>query len=228
MKVFDQKQSREFYFETQIFNSQRKFSFCKVSMDCVRTWKLVITRCLGMPVDGPIICLATRNGREIDVFRTVFFGGSGKNLLLKILERRIHAFSSRLPFVEAWGKDDIQHIEERSVYGVELNPAGERRDVLIASFDDLPKDWEGRFQVVYSNSLDHAQDPYRTAKEWWRVLKPGGYLILGWPGEDINPSEVDVVGNIGLKDVQELFPGELIYFNKFGNAFRDAIIRKTK
>lgn len=110
--------------------------------------------------------------------------------------------------------------------GVEINPDGKRQDVLTVSFDDLPKEWEGKFQIVYSNSLDHAQDPYRTAKEWFRVLAPDGYFILGSPGEKINPSKLDPVGNIGLNDIMELFPGELIYYNKFGNAFQDAIVRK--
>ena len=110
--------------------------------------------------------------------------------------------------------------------GVEINPDGKRQDVLTVSFDDLPKEWEGAFQIVTANSLDHAQDPYRAAPKRFRVLSPGGYLILRSPGENNNPSTIDVVGNMGLKDIVELFPGELIYYNKFGNAFQDTIIRK--
>ncbi len=49
---------------------------------------------------------------------------------------------------------------------------------------------------------------------------------MGSPGEKIDPSHVGVVGNIGLSDTMKLFPGELIYYNKFGNAFQDAIVRK--
>ncbi|HOY08568.1 MAG TPA: methyltransferase domain-containing protein [Candidatus Omnitrophota bacterium] len=185
MRVFDEKQTREQYLETQIQHSRKKFAFCKVSVACVKHWKKVITRCeRNTPVKGPI----------------------------------------RL--IETVGMSCIEHIVPGSVVGVEINPDGKRRDVLTASFDELPPEWTGIFQIVYSNSLDHAQDPYRAAKEWYRVLADGGYLILGSPGEKIAPSHVGVVGNIGLRDIMNLFPGELIYYNKFGNAFPDAIIRK--
>jgi SAM-dependent methyltransferase len=227
MRVFDEKQTREEYWETQIQHSRKKFAFCKVSVACVQLWKKVITRCeKGTSIKGPILCLATRNGREIDLFRNVFFGSPLRVAVMALLEQRKNAFSSRLRMIETAGESRIDHIDRGSVVGVEINPDGKRQDVLTASFDDLPKEWEGKFQVVYSNSLDHAQDPYRTAKEWFRVLSPGGYLILGSPGEKIAPSKVDVVGNIGLKDIVDLFPGELIYYNKFGNAFQDTIVRK--
>jgi SAM-dependent methyltransferase len=170
--------------------------------------------------------LATRNGREIDLFRNIFFGNPLRTLCIKFLERRKYAFSSRFRLIETVGMSCIEHIVPGSVVGVEINPDGKRRDVLTASFDELPPEWTGIFQIVYSNSLDHAQDPYRAAKEWYRVLADGGYLILGSPGEKIAPSHVGVVGNIGLRDIMNLFPGELIYYNKFGNAFPDAIIRK--
>ena len=227
MRVYDVKQTREEYFETQIRHSRKKFAFCKASIPCVKHWKTVITRCQkGAPITGPILCLATRNGREIDIFRNVFLGSPLRVAVMQLLEQRKYAFSSRLRIIETVGKSRVDAVAPGSAVGVEINPDGKRQDVLTVSFDDLPKEWEGAFQIVYTNSLDHALDPYRAAREWFRVLAPGGYFILGSPGEKINPSTIDVVGNIGLTDIQELFPGELIYYNKFGNAFQDTIIRK--
>ncbi len=229
MQTFTEKQTRQEYWDIQIQYSRLKFAFCKVSIPCVKHWKRIITRCQkGSAIKGPILCLATRNGREIDVFRNVFFGHPMRVAFMGLLEQHKNAFSSRWRFLETINKSNINNIKEGSVVGVEINPDGRRQDVLIASFDELPAEWGGKFQVVYSNSLDHAQDPYRASQEWFRVLQPGGYLILGSPGENINPSKVDIVGNIGLADIQELFPGELLYHNKYGNAFQDTIIRKRK
>jgi len=73
MHIYNQEQTRAEYFATQIAHSRKKFTFCKVSVACVQQWKKVITRCKrNIPIKGPILCLATRNGRDIDVFRNVF------------------------------------------------------------------------------------------------------------------------------------------------------------
>jgi len=64
------------------------------------------------------------------------------------------------------------------VVGVEVNPDAARTDVLTGSFDEMLADWAGPFGVVFSSSFDQSQDPRRTAAEWRRVTRPGGYLIV--------------------------------------------------
>jgi SAM-dependent methyltransferase len=42
------------------------------------------------------------------------------------------------------------------------------------------------FNFVYSShTLEHMPDPVVALKNWWRVLKPGGYLILYVPHRDL-------------------------------------------
>lgn len=217
---------REDYFKTQIEGSRRKFNYCKVSVSCVQNFRKVIYRSNGGPIEGPILCLGTRNGREINIFRKYFFGNQWSQSIMKFLENRKYAFSSRLPFIESLGKSDVEKIDKKSVVGVELNPDGRRKDVLVGSFDEMPIEWEGKFKIIYANTLDHAQNPHKTAEEWNRVLAPGGYIILGWPGETVDPGLINPTGNISFEDIVKLFPGEIIYFNKFGNAFGDIIIKK--
>lgn len=227
MQINEVKQTREDYFRTQIERSREKFDYCKVSVRCVTRWKEVIRRSSRNNISGPIVCLGTRNGREIDLFRTVFFGNQLQKLIVGMFERKKYAFSSRLRFLEASGKSDINNINRRSVVGVELNPDGKRQDVLVATFDELPKVWEAKFNIVFSNCLDHSYDPYKTAEEWLRVLAPGGYIVLSYTGESSKTSLHDPVGKITLEDIKKLFPGDLIYFNKFGNIYHDVIIKKV-
>lgn len=42
------------------------------------------------------------------------------------------------------------------------------------------------FDFVYSShTLEHLIDPATTLKNWWRILKPGGFLILYLPDRDL-------------------------------------------
>lgn len=227
MHIAEQKQTREEYFKTQIEGSRKKFLYCKVSVSCVIRWKEIIEKSSDTDNYGPILCLGTRNGRELNLFRTLFFGNQLQKLIVTLSEIKKYAFSSRLRFLESLGRSDINNINNKSVVGVELNPEGKRKDVLTGSFDELPHDWDAKFNIVFSNCLDHAQDPYKTAKEWYRVVARGGHIILSYPGESVDVSLIDPVGQISKEDVLDLLPGELIYFNKFGNIFQDIIIKKT-
>ena len=45
---------------------------------------------------------------------------------------------------------------------------------------------DSEFDFVYSSHvLEHLHDPASALKNWWRVLKPGGYLILYIPHRDL-------------------------------------------
>lgn len=47
--------------------------------------------------------------------------------------------------------------------------------------------------VFSSHLLEHFHDPAAALKEWWRVIKPGGFLVLYLPDEDLYPK----VGEFG-------------------------------
>lgn len=61
--------------------------------------------------------------------------------------------------------------------GIDLNPGDENRYVVHGDFHDL-QFAPGSVDVVYTNSLDHAFDINRIAKEALKVMKPQGLLIV--------------------------------------------------
>ena len=52
-------------------------------------------------------------------------------------------------------------------------------DIEHGDAQDLETIADGIYDFAYSSHLlEHLQDPARALSNWWRILKPGGYLIL--------------------------------------------------
>ncbi len=221
MRILNKKFTREEYINNQIIRSNDKFEYCKVSIKDVINWYNILKKINNIEVNN-ICCLGTRNGREIDLFRIVFFYRYLVNFV-RLNEIRKNGWSDLLPFILNFNKSNINNINKISTIGVEINPKVSRQDTLISSFDELPNDWISKFDLLYSNSFDQSQEPERTAKEWKRIIKKNGVLIFSFG--DKEPTESDPVGNLNYTDIINLFGGELIYYNKFGSNYQDIIIR---
>lgn len=220
MKVIE-LESREEYIKVQIERSEQKFQYCKVSINHVYSWRQILRK-NKIPDPKRVLCMGTRNGREVDLFRSVFFHPVMARAV-KAMEVERSGWTSILPVVEGVGRSDIGHLAETGVYGCEINPRAKRKDIFIGSFDELPCEWAGSFDLIYSNSFDQSLDPGRTAKEWIRCLKPGGCVIIGFA--ETPPTHSDPVGDLSILDIMGLFPGELIFFGKNHSNYHDAIIR---
>ncbi len=177
MRIINIK-DRKKYFKIQIERSKVKYEYCKVSIKDVILFKKIIKPSIG--IDGPILCLGTRNGREIDLFRNIWFGNRIRNYFIKIIERKHLGYASLIPLLEKSFRSNVNKLNKSSVVGVEINPDASRQDTLIGSFDELPKNWQNKFSILYSNSFDQSQDPYKTAKEWLRVIKKKGGDPNSW------------------------------------------------
>lgn len=73
--------------------------------------------------------------------------------------------------------------------GIDLNPGPDNPYVVPGDFHDLEFPSHS-MDVVYTNSLDHAYDITRVAKEILKVLKPtGSFIFEAEPGRDqgVNP-----------------------------------------
>jgi glycosyltransferase involved in cell wall biosynthesis/SAM-dependent methyltransferase/uncharacterized protein YbaR (Trm112 family) len=68
--------------------------------------------------------------------------------------------------------------DERRANVVEVEYAIFRNTDVVADAHDLPFRDESFEAVVSLNAFEHYRDPVRAAKEIWRVLKPGGRLLL--------------------------------------------------
>lgn len=53
----------------------------------------------------------------------------------------------------------------------------------LSVFSSQSQDW-----VFSSHTLEHIEDTAAALKEWWRVIKPNGYLVLYLPHKDFYPN----------------------------------------
>lgn len=117
--------------------------------------------------------------------------------------------------------------------GIDLNPGADNRYVVHGDFHDL-QFAPGSIDVVYTNSLDHAFDIDRIAKEVLKVLKPNGvFLVEAVQGRDqgTNPGffesffwknidelirQIEAAGLIVAKrsPITRPWPGEQICFRR--------------
>lgn len=228
MEVFEIT-SRADYVKTQIERSRSKFRYCKVAIaDCLKYKRAILhdmQRLASNRPLGPIACLGTRSGREVDLFRISFFQPRLFAKLIEQGESRKFGIDSRFRFLDAIGRSDFTAIGTESAIGVEINPDGGRRDIRVGSFDEMPAEWKGRFRVLFSNSFDQSMNPYKTAEEWKRVLSPGGYLIFCF-AEGQEPSRHDPVGRLSLEDVRAMFGGRLVFYQHRGSVagYTEAIL----
>ncbi|MCW5875242.1 MAG: hypothetical protein KIS85_00030 [Anaerolineales bacterium] len=213
-----QYKSRAEYLEEQVKRSKAKTEYCKVFFsDVIRYRQDLLEDGFAAKAgkEPSILCLGVRSGAEVDIFRTVFFG-----VLLKskwFQARATHKDTStaaepKIKLARQLGLGSGRRNDGR-VMGVELAPEISRPDVHIGSFDELPDEWNQRFNVLYSNSIDHSQDPKRTIREWKRVAAPGAYVILAFSsGWDPTPS--DPFSITGFDQLKALWGAPVVFTNK--------------
>lgn len=67
---------------------------------------------------------------------------------------------------------------------------GEKAPVdIVAPGDDLPFNDASVDYVISSHVIEHFFDPIKALKEWWRVVRPGGFVFIICPKPDAIPEE---------------------------------------
>ena len=63
---------------------------------------------------------------------------------------------------------------------------------FIEDFNDLPKGWNNKWDIVYSNSIDHAIDATETFYKWVDLLRQkASLLIIGFDTNNYTPTRTD-------------------------------------
>lgn len=135
--------------------------------------------------------------------------------------------------------DIVERHCERARAHVRRAGASELVEVRRMGFEDLPEVAGGVFDGVYtSEALLHAKDPRGVVREFWRVLKPGGRVVLHEFHHDFMegglvgfPAEVKAMGvpggREGEKEAGSAFLRAREWFEGVvtGAGFEDVVVR---
>lgn len=88
-------------------------------------------------------------------------------------------------------RDDLKSFNEPIVYGIDLDGrvTGVGSNCYCKDFSKLPEEWKDKFDLVYSNSIDHCFNLEETLNEWHRITKPNGYILLALSGANCTACE---------------------------------------
>jgi SAM-dependent methyltransferase len=115
---------------------------------------------------------------------------------MKFQESKLaHAFLDGLKGIEiggsahnAFGLDtkNVDYTEEVTVFKqAELDAEGESLPIdIVAMGDDIPLPDESQDFVISSHAIEHFIDPVRALKEWYRLIRPGGYIYIIAPHKE--------------------------------------------
>lgn len=82
----------------------------------------------------------------------------------------------------------VDNYTDTQLFGIEMKP-----DFVVDSCEKMPMFGSAAFDFVFSSHLlEHIVDYKSALKEWWRLIKFNGYLVLYLPHKDLYP-------NIGTK-----------------------------
>lgn len=89
----------------------------------------------------------------------------------------------------------VDNLKDVSLFGIEFTP-----DKVVETCEMLPEFADESQDFVFSSHLLEHISAYQSAlAEWWRVIKPGGYLVLYLPHKDLYPKIGQPGANIDHK-----------------------------
>jgi len=210
--------SRDEYLRVQIEHSEQKYGLCKVWIADVIRYREVLEDVRPERAIRRILCLGVRSGAEVDLFRAVFFGPLFKLAITRRLATRLDTNTDarrKMRIARLLGVGSRRG-KGAQVRGVEINPAAARPDVHVGSYDELPAEWSGEYDLLFSNSFDHSMDPTKTVAEWKRVAAPGAFVIIGF-AQELEPTTTDPTANISLQTLGDLWQAPLVFANQHVN-----------
>ena len=77
--------------------------------------------------------------------------------------------------------------KKSTVYGTDISYESHAQNIYRLDFSKCPEDWGKKFDLLFSNSIDHSYIGEDILKEWVRITR--GYMIIQFAGSSPRPSD---------------------------------------
>jgi ADP-heptose:LPS heptosyltransferase/predicted SAM-dependent methyltransferase len=85
----------------------------------------------------------------------------------------------------------VDNCKDNVLFGAQIRP-----DLRVDSAERLPQFADGSWDTVFSShTLEHIEDYHAALAEWWRLVRPGGYMILYLPSANLYPKRGETGSN---------------------------------
>lgn len=111
------------------------------------------------------------------------------------------------------GGRDISHLIQGQLINLDLPGMTTGRVDIEGSLENIPLDNNVIDVIICNAVLEHVQDPGRVMEEFYRVLKPGGYLYLAIPfmqPEHNNPGDFQRYTKAGINTLAQRYSFNVI------------------
>lgn len=115
--------------------------------------------------------------------------------------------------------------KEVSVYSLDISPNSNADYVM--DFNSFPEEWNNKWDIVFSNSLDHSVDATKSFYNWLDVVKVGGIMIIGFYLGDVVVGQADCCSFDNDTVESFMFNNDAFEFvESFNNGYKYYIIKK--
>jgi len=91
-----------------------------------------------------------------------------------------------------------------NVFSSDIAPSS-KADYII-DFNFMPHDWNDKWDIIYSNAIDHTINPTKAYEEWLACLKVGGLLVIGFlEGGEISSHDCSI---FSINNVENFFKNQ--------------------
>lgn len=91
--------------------------------------------------------------------------------------------------------------KEVKTYSLDISPLSKADYVM--DFNELPVEWECKWDILFSNSIDHSVNATETFYRWLDVVKEGGILLLGFDKNSDSFRDTKRISKDSLKNTKD-------------------------
>jgi len=126
---------------------------------------------------------------------------------------------------ELWAFKKVEMFNTATIFGIDIHEKVKKvpingnsveidKNCFCYDFNKMPKDWENKFDLLYSNSIDHSYNIEKTLAEWHRVVRIGGFLLIvfssrgytsGYDLYDFEEKDMDFLINKKMFDILKIW-----------------------